>query len=120
MKKKKTAKRGGQLSRRGNYSQQQQQQSLHQVVKERIFQVRRQAQYLTRAVEIRAASYDALKAESARAFGIEDTDSFTLRELVTSDRDERDIQSVGFSQISSDLLLTFRDELPLMPGLHSN
>lgn len=82
--------------------------------------MRRQAQFLTRSVEVRATSYDTLKAEAAKAFGIADPDTFTLRELITSDRDARDIKRVSFSQISSDLLLTFMDELPLMPGLHSN
>lgn len=115
MKKKKTAKKSGQSLRKSNHSQQQQ-----HAIKERIFQVRRQAQFLTRAVEIKATNYDTLKAEAAKAFNIEDLDSFTLRELFTCDSyKEKDIQEACFPQIASDLLITPKDELPLMPGFHS-
>lgn len=113
MKKKKVTKKSSRPSRKGGYSRQQ------QTTKERIFQVRRQAQFLTAAEEVRASSYEELKTEAAKAFKIDDPDSFIIRELTTPGKGERDVESISFTQISTDLLITFKDELPLMPGFHS-
>ena len=131
MKRRKTGKKGGgQSSRRGGHHPplppQQYQQSLHcQTAKERVFQVRRQAQFLTRPAEVKAGSYNELKVGAAAAFDIEDLDSFTLRELQLMStpssigEDPCNFETASFAQIPTDLLLTPNDELPIMPGLHS-